>query len=424
MFRKVLKCSLIIPIISVILFILYFLNLYNEKFIKRSHKTEELNQVTEESSIVNNDVHAFYYAWYGNPLIDQGYVHWNHRFLPHWTDKVSKKYSTGKRHDPPEDIGSNFYPSLGLYSSNDPIIQKIHMNMLKKAKIGVIAVSWYPPGKSDDEGLPATEEFWRELLDSAEYSDIKVCFHIEPYKGRTAKSVGEDIKYLIKTFGNHGAIYKREQVNAKLGDWSLPLFYIYDSYKIDSKDWKEVLARDGRESSIRNSQDTDAFVIGLLVNRDDMQTFVDSNFDGFYTYFASHKMGFAAASQNWNILSKFAIDNNLLFIPSVGPGYIDTNIRPWNDDKTVARDEGKYYRKSWDAAIQCQADIVSITSFNEWHEGTQIEPAVPKSVFSKHPFGSFTEGQMTYLSYDYSPEYYLELTRSLVKKFERSKTSL
>ena len=64
-----------------------------------------MKQVTEESSIVNNDVHAFYYAWYGNPLIDQGYVHWNHRFLPHWTDKVSKKYSTGKRHDPPEDIG-------------------------------------------------------------------------------------------------------------------------------------------------------------------------------------------------------------------------------------------------------------------------------------------------------------------------------
>ena len=45
---------------------------------------------------------------------------------------------------------------------------------IKSSDLGVIAVSWYPPGKSDDEGLPATEEFWRELLDSAEYSDIKV----------------------------------------------------------------------------------------------------------------------------------------------------------------------------------------------------------------------------------------------------------
>jgi hypothetical protein len=31
----------------------------------------------------------------------------------------------------------------------------------------------------------------------------------------------------------------------------------------------------------------------------------------------------------------------------------------------------------WRAAIASRADAVTITSFNEWHEGTQIEPAVP-----------------------------------------------
>ena len=29
----------------------------------------------------------------------------------------------------------------------------------------------------------------------------------------------------------------------------------------------------------------------------------------------------------------------------------------------------------WDRAIRAQPDIVTITSYNEWHEGTQIEPA-------------------------------------------------
>ena len=30
------------------------------------------------------------------------------------------------------------------------------------------------------------------------------------------------------------------------------------------------------------------------------------------------------------------------------------------------------------------AKIVSVTSFNEWHEGTQIEPAVPmRCIFSE-----------------------------------------
>jgi hypothetical protein len=32
----------------------------------------------------------------------------------------------------------------------------------------------------------------------------------------------------------------------------------------------------------------------------------------------------------------------------------------------------------WRMAIASGADRVTITSFNEWHEGTQIEPAVPR----------------------------------------------
>ena len=54
---------------------------------------------------------------------------------------------------------------------------------------------------------------------------------------------------------------------------------------------------------------------------------LESNFDGFYTYFASSKVSQASDPKNWNKYQQFAVDNNLIFIPSVGPGYIDTNIR-------------------------------------------------------------------------------------------------
>ena len=30
----------------------------------------------------------------------------------------------------------------------------------------------------------------------------------------------------------------------------------------------------------------------------------------------------------------------------------------------------------WRSAIRARADMVTITSYNEWHEGTQIEPSV------------------------------------------------
>ena len=29
----------------------------------------------------------------------------------------------------------------------------------------------------------------------------------------------------------------------------------------------------------------------------------------------------------------------------------------------------------WRGAVRAEADVVTITSYNEWHEGTQIEPA-------------------------------------------------
>ncbi len=61
----------------------------------------------------------------------------------------------------------------------------------------------------------------------------------------------------------------------------------------------------------------------------------------------------------------------------MGPGYEDTGVRPWNGKTTRRRDAGRYYGDAWRAALRSRPHLVSVTSFNEWHEGTQIEPAVP-----------------------------------------------
>ena len=61
---------------------------------------------------------AFYYPWYGNPATDGHYANWNH--------------PVAVRNEPPrafpggDNIGSNFYPSLGCYSINDPgLLRKV-----------------------------------------------------------------------------------------------------------------------------------------------------------------------------------------------------------------------------------------------------------------------------------------------------------
>jgi len=89
----------------------------------------------------NYDVHIFYYPWYGNPKYDDIYLHWNHRLLPHWKAEISTRYPIGKRHQPPDDIGSSYYPRLGPYSSRDPVVIADHMRQIWQSGAGYVTVT-------------------------------------------------------------------------------------------------------------------------------------------------------------------------------------------------------------------------------------------------------------------------------------------
>ncbi|MBN3294254.1 MANEL protein, partial [Polypterus senegalus] len=349
------------------------------------------------------DIHIFYYVWYGNPRVDGKYVHWDHVLVPHWDPKIAASYPKG-RHIPPEDIGSSFYPELGPYSSRDPAVLESHMEQLRAAAAGVLVLSWYPPGVADDNGEP-TEDLVPAILDSANRRNIKVAFHIQPYKGRTDRTVHDNIRYIIDKYGKHGAFYRYKSSTGK----NLPLFYIYDSYLTPPESWANLLSSSGSHS-IRNTP-YDGVFIALIVEEKHKHDILSGGFDGMYTYFASNGFSFGSSHQNWKAIKTFCDVNNLMFIPSVGPGYIDTSIRPWNNHNTRNRVNGKYYETSLQAALMVRPEIVTITSFNEWHEGTQIEKALPKK----------TQTRM-YLDYlPHKPELYLELTRKWAEQFNKEK---
>ena len=100
-------------------------------------KLHENEQAPEKNAYPapNHNLHTFYYPWYGNPEFDGKYLHWNHPFIPHWNKKEAKKWPSG-RHTPPDDIGSNYYPALGAYSSRDPKVIDDHMQQMRTAGIG------------------------------------------------------------------------------------------------------------------------------------------------------------------------------------------------------------------------------------------------------------------------------------------------
>ncbi|XP_043973965.1 glycoprotein endo-alpha-1,2-mannosidase-like protein [Gambusia affinis] len=349
------------------------------------------------------DVHIFYYTWYGSPHMDGKYIHWDHILVPHWDPKVASSYPRGK-HMPPEDIASSFYPELNSYSSRDPDVLESHMEQIGASAAGVLVLSWYPPGLADDNGEPA-EDLVPAVLDAAYRHSLKVAFQIQPYRGRNDQTLHENIKYIIDRYGDHGAFYKFTSSTGK----SLPLFYIYDSYLTPPESWSDFLTPTGSHS-VRGSP-YDSMFIALIVEERHKHDILAGGFDGMYTYFASNGFSFGSSHQNWKAIKAFCDGNNLLFIPSVGPGYIDTSIRPWNNHNTRNRVNGRYYETVLQAALNVRPEIVTITSFNEWHEGTQIERAMPKKTMTR-----------VYLDYQpHGPEHYLELTRRWAEQFNKEK---
>lgn len=100
-----------------------------------SKRRYELLQMSETTEPPCYDVHAFYYPWYGTPDHDGQWKHWNHPYIRHWNKKEVKKWPNNS-HQPPDDVGSNFYPLLGAYSSREPDVVDAHMRMMRHARIG------------------------------------------------------------------------------------------------------------------------------------------------------------------------------------------------------------------------------------------------------------------------------------------------
>ncbi|XP_046636026.1 glycoprotein endo-alpha-1,2-mannosidase-like isoform X2 [Daphnia pulicaria] len=215
-------------------------------------------QHANDAVLLSHETHVFYYPWYGNPEDDSVYLHWNHEYIPNWDKQDTNIYPVGK-HSPPDDIGANFYPLLGCYSSKNPATVAQHMKWIRQSGIGVLVISWYPPDLSDKEGKPF-DQLFPMFLDSARIYGLKISFHIEPYEGRTPENLRKNIEYIINKYGNHSALYKMQKSRSKK---PLPVFYVYDSYLNSPNSWSSVLSIGGKES-IRNS-DMDAIFLGLVV---------------------------------------------------------------------------------------------------------------------------------------------------------------
>jgi glycoprotein endo-alpha-1,2-mannosidase len=272
-------------------------------------------------------VSAFYYPWFATTVDDGSYAHW-----------------AQDGHAPPNDIASVYYPALGVYSSDDPTTLDEQMAEIQRAGIDQIAVSWWGRGSPEDERLPS-------VIAAATARGVDVAVHLEPYTGRTVASTVSDIAYL-------------EALGIKI-------FYVYQAFAgIEPSEWASA-------NDVLHAQGIVTWADTAFVGQA-----VAGHFSGVYTY----------DIVTWNA-SKFqricheAHRHGLLCAPSVGPGY-DAR-RATGDPHVKPRRDGKTYDSMWRTAIAAGADEITITSFNEWQEGTQIEPAAPPARYGEYSYESY-----------------------------------
>ena len=236
----------------------------------------------------------------------------------HWTEN---------HHSPPFDLGTAFYPMRGPYSSSSPAVLDRQMAEIAAAGVDQVVSSWWGWGSPEDLRLPA-------VIAAANAHGLEVAVHLEPYPGRSLQSLELDVEHL-KALG----IYE---------------FYVYEPQDLPASDWKTLTST---ESDVRFYAQTAEPGFASA-----------GGFAGLYTYDVLVYGGrtFARICGEAHAL-------HLLCAPSVGPGF--DAFRATGDMRVKPRRRGATYDAMWRAALAAQADFVTITSYNEWNEGTQIEPA-------------------------------------------------
>jgi hypothetical protein len=350
---------------------------------------------------------AFYYPWYGGP---PQWRHWASATSdPRYAHDPNRAVATGSQYPGGirRDIAATDYPALGPYDSQAAAVIDQHLAWAHLSGIDTLIESWWGPGSYEDAGLGA-------LLDQIEHtrSSVRAAVYLETwslfYGGQLQPGFFADprnfspdgraqirskavdwIAYLLNRYGR-----RRGMLHVEKGGRMVPVVFVYFAGLFDPIEWQQIFAQ------VRARTGIDAFYDADVEGADPQ--LLGRAFDGLHVYTtapytaegdaslaarlldpnAAVQFPLSGVSDPATVGSDFnaiALDARALgrsWAATAIPGFDDRKIR--NPSFYVSRQRGaqRTYDLMWGQALQSRPDWVLITSFNEWHEGTEIEPSV------------------------------------------------
>jgi hypothetical protein len=240
------------------------------------------------------------------------------------------------------------------YVSRDRAVMGRQIDQARAAGIDAFLVAWYGPA-----GNNPTEENLKALLDEAAARSFRIGILFEtdsPFFGGSG-DVAAALRHALATHANHPAFLRVD---------GRPVIFFWRPGIYGVETWRAI--RDQVDPGYGAAWINEGVDAGYL-----------RVFDGHYLYSNTWNPPADLAAVNQKFAQRVAemrtaTGQPKFWVATVMPGYDDRRIRP---GAGFAQDRagGAYYERSWQAALAGAPNWVVITSFNEWPEGSFIEPS-------------------------------------------------